>query len=72
MIHDFQPTTGDICRDAAGLPVKVEDIDIYDYVHFSVLDGSEEDAVEAGQMSHFAFVHRFIKLWSTGADRKAA
>jgi hypothetical protein len=51
----------DICRDPTGLRVKVEDIDIYDYVHFSVIiEGSDsgEDEAESGQMSHVAFARR--------------
>ena len=39
VVHDFQPGIGDICRDPTGLLVKVEDIDIYNYVHFSVIEG---------------------------------
>ena len=65
MIHDFRLVAGDICGDATGLRVKVEDIDIYDYVHFSVVESGEpedEDEVESGEMSHLAFVHRFTKV----------
>jgi hypothetical protein len=36
-MHNFQPGIGDICADPTGLQVKVEDIDIYNYVHFSVI-----------------------------------
>jgi hypothetical protein len=38
MMHNFQPGIGDICTDTTGLQVKVEDIDIYNYVHFSVIE----------------------------------
>ena len=65
MIHDFRLVAGDICGDGTGLRVKVEDIDIYDYVHFSVVESREsenEDEVESGEMSHLAFVHRFTKV----------
>jgi len=74
MMHDFQLAIGDICGDPTGLRVKVEDVDIYDYVHFSVLESSEQDADEAesGEMSHVAFVHRFTKLGNAFANRPAA
>jgi hypothetical protein len=63
MRRDVQLSTGDICGDATGLRVRVEDIDIYDYVHFSVVENSEaEDEAETGEMSHLAFVRRFTKV----------
>lgn len=64
MMPDSQLVRGDICRDPTGLRVKVEDVDIYDYVHFSVIEESNsgEDKEESGQMSHMAFAHRFTKL----------
>jgi hypothetical protein len=74
MMHDPQLARGDICRDPTGLEVMVEDVDIYDYVHFSVIERSDsgQDDVESGQMSHVAFVHRFTKLGNLFAYRKAA
>ena len=64
MTRDFQFVRGDICGDSTGLRVRIEDVDIYDYVHFSVVERSDsgEDEAESGQMSHVAFVHRFSKL----------
>jgi hypothetical protein len=63
MRRDVQLTTGDICGDTTGLRVRVEDIDIYDYVHFSVVENCEaEDEAETGEMSHLAFVRRFTKV----------
>ena len=52
MMHDSQLARGDICRDPTGLQVIVEDIDIYDYVHFSVIERSHpgQDDGESGQM----------------------
>jgi hypothetical protein len=63
MRRDFQTSIGDICGDATGLRVRVEDVDLYDYVHFSVIDSNDpaELQAEAGEMSHVAFVHRFTK-----------
>jgi hypothetical protein len=64
MRRDIQLAAGDICGDATGLRVKVEDVDIYNYVHFSVVENSEEveQEAEAGEMSHVAFTRRFTKL----------
>jgi hypothetical protein len=64
MMRDFQLARGDICGDSTGLRVRIEDVDIYDYVHFSVVEISDSGGVEeeSGQMSHVAFVHRFSKL----------
>lgn len=72
-MHDSEPSKGDICGDPTGLRVRVEDVDIYDYVHFSVIEGSDSgpDEAEPGQMSHVAFVHRFSKLGNMLAGRKA-
>ena len=63
MMYDFQLARGAICRDPTGLKVKVEDVDIYDYVHFSVIKrrDSGDGEAESGQMSHVAFAHRFSK-----------
>jgi hypothetical protein len=74
MMHDFQLAIGDICGDPTGLRVRVEDVDIYDYVHFSVIASSEpgENEVESGEMSHVAFVHRFSKLGNALANRRVA
>jgi hypothetical protein len=64
MRRDIQLATGDICGDVTGLRVRVEDVDIYDYVHFSVVENgdADEDEVETGEMSHVAFVRRFTKV----------
>jgi hypothetical protein len=74
MMHDFQLGRGDICGDPTGLRVRVEDIDIHGYVHFSAIGRSHSgnDDPESGQMSHAAFVHRFTKLGNMFTNRKAA
>jgi hypothetical protein len=74
MMSDFQLAPGDICGDPTGLRVKVEDVDIYDYVHFSVIQRSDsgEDEPELGEMSHVAFTHRFSKLGNIFTNSKAA
>jgi hypothetical protein len=73
MMYDFQLAIGDICGDPTGLLVRVEDIDVYDYVHFSVIESSTpEDEEEPGEMSHVAFCHRFNKLGNMWLNRTAA
>ena len=74
IMSDLQLAKGDICADPAGLRVRVEDVDIYDYVRFSVNKRSDsgEDKEESGQISHVAFVHRFTKLGNTVSDKKVA
>ena len=74
MMHDFQLAVGDICGDPTGLRVRVEDVDICDYVHFSVVESreQEDDEAESGEMSHVAFVHRFTKVGHSLANRIAA
>ena len=74
MVYDLQLATGDIYEDPTGLLVRVEDIDIYDYVHFSVIESSEpeDDEAESGDMSHVAFAHRFTKLGNMSLHRTAA
>jgi len=84
MIREYQLTIGDICGDRTGLRVKVEDVDIYDRVHFSVIEPStiameegdmeseEMSYEETGEMSYAAFIHRFTRLGQASALRKAA
>lgn len=74
MTRDFSVNTGDICEDPIGLRVRVDDVDIYDYVHFSVLENRERDDENtgSGEMSHIAFVHRFTKLGNMSGQRPVA
>jgi hypothetical protein len=74
MMYRVHLAIGDICEDPTGLLVRVEDIDIYDYVHFSVLESSTRgfDETESGEMSHVAFANRFIKLGNMLLNRTAA
>ena len=66
MMYDFELARGNICWDPTGLQVRIEEVDIYDYVHFSVIprsySGSGVAQAESGQMSHVAFAHRFSKV----------
>ena len=74
MMYDLQLSIGDICEDPTGLLVRVEDIDVYDYVHFSVIESSTRgfDETESGDMSHMAFAHRFTKLGNVWLHTTAA
>ena len=74
MVYDLQLSIGDICEDPTGLLVRVEDIDVYDYVHFSVIESSTRgfDETESGDMSHMAFAHRFTKLGNVWLRHTAA
>ena len=74
MVHDLQLAIGDICEDPTGLLVRVEDVDVYDYVHFSVVESSTWgfDETESGEMSHVAFAQRFTKLGNVWLHRTAA
>jgi hypothetical protein len=74
MMYGVHLAIGDICEDPTGLLVRVEDIDIYDYVLFSVIESSEpeDDKAGLGEMSHVAFAHRFTKLGNMFANRTAA
>ena len=74
MTREFRLAIGDVCGDPTGLRVRVEDIDIYDYVHFSIVEASEQDdeTGQSGEMSHVAFVHRFRRLNDMFDVRSAA
>jgi hypothetical protein len=73
MMYGVHLAIGDICEDPTGLLVRVEDIDIYDYIHFSVIESKpEDDEAEPGDMSHVAFAHRFNKLGNILLNRTYA
>jgi hypothetical protein len=74
MIRDYQLTIGDICGDRTGLRVRVEDVDIYNRVHFTVLEPAEAETNESGQgeMSYTAFVRRFTRIGNIWARGEAA
>ena len=72
MILDFQFLVGDICGDQTELRMQVEDVEIYNQVHFSVIESSEESEPGSGEMSYEAFVHRFTRIGHPRIDRRAA
>ena len=73
MMLEFQLARGDFFGDPTGLRVRVEDVDIYDYVHFCVIESSDSGEEHgSGQMSRVAFARRFTKLGNSLVNRKAA
>ena len=74
MMRDFSLAAGDICGDQTGLRVVVDDVDVYNYVHFSVIEIADYDDGDtaSGEMSHVAFVHRFTKLGHAFANQTSA
>ena len=72
MIRDFHLTIGDICGDRTGLRVQVEDVDIYNRVHFSVIDDAEESTSQSRDMSYHVFVHRFTRIGHSPINHQAA
>jgi hypothetical protein len=63
MIRHLQLTVGDVCGDATGLRVRVDDIDAYNRVHFSVVEDTEENWTMHGEMSREPFMHRFGRMY---------
>jgi hypothetical protein len=62
MSHKVEIKEGQSFQDRTGLTVRVEEIDGFDRVHFSV-SGDREDACAArGGMSSLAFVSRFTRV----------
>ena len=71
MMYDLQLSIGDICEDPTGLLVRVEDIDVYDYVHFSVIESSTRGFDETDQggfhgISAASRTHSFFLLLALG------
>ncbi len=69
-IHDVQLAVGDICEDTTGLRVRVDEIDLHNRVHFSVVGDDHEQNAVRGEMSRQAFSQRFFRMYS--ARRTAA
>jgi hypothetical protein len=53
---------GQTFQDGTGLTVRVGEIDASERVHFTVIKDRESVGVEDGEMSCFAFVHRFTRI----------
>jgi hypothetical protein len=53
---------GQTFQDGMGLTVRVGEIDASERVHFAVSKDRESVGVEDGEMSCFAFVHRFTRI----------
>ena len=53
---------GQTFQDGTGLTVRVGEIDASDRVHFAVIKDRESVCVRDGEMSCFAFIHRFTRI----------
>jgi hypothetical protein len=64
MPHTVEIKKGQTFQDGTGLTVRVGEIDASDRVHFSVIKDRESVCVGDGEMSYFAFIHRFTRIYS--------
>ena len=53
---------GQTFQDGTGLTVRVGEIDASERVHFAVIKDRESVCVGDGEMSYFAFIHRFTRI----------
>ena len=53
---------GQTFQDGTGLTVRVGEIDASERVHFAVIKDRESICVGDGEMSCFAFIHRFTRI----------
>ena len=53
---------GQTFQDGTGLTVRVGEIDAGERVHFTVIKDRESVCVGDGEMSYFAFIHRFTRI----------
>ena len=53
---------GQTFQDGTGLTVRVGEVDASDRVHFAVIKDRESVCVGNGEMSGFAFIHRFTRI----------
>ena len=53
---------GQTFQDGTGLTVRVGEIDASERVHFAVIKDRESVCVGDGEMSCFAFIHRFTRI----------
>jgi len=53
---------GQTFQDGTGLMVRVGEVDASDRVHFAVIRDRESVCVGDGEMSCFAFIHRFTRI----------
>ena len=62
MPHSGEIKKGQTFQDGTGLRVGVGEIDASERVHLSVIKDRETIGVGAGEMSRFAFLHRFTRI----------
>lgn len=53
---------GQTFQDGTGLTVRAGEIDASERVHFTVIKDRESVCVGDGEMSYFAFIHRFTRI----------
>ena len=64
MPRNIEVKEGQSFQDATGLSVKVQEVDAYDRVHFSVIEDQEAVCAGNGEMSYSAFIRRFTRTGS--------
>ena len=64
MSRNIEVKEGQSFQDRTGLTVRAGEIDANDRVHFSVTGDQEAACAEPGEMSYFAFIHRFTRIKS--------
>ena len=62
MPHAVGIKKGQTFQDGTGLTVRVGEIDASERVHFTVIKDRESVCVGDGEMSYFAFIHRFTRI----------
>jgi hypothetical protein len=62
MPRSIEVKEGQSFQDGTGLSVRVQQVDTYDRVHFSVIEDREAACAGLGEMSYFAFIHRFTRI----------
>ena len=62
MPHTVEIKKGQTFQDGTGLTVRVGEIDASERVHFAVIKDRESVCVGDGEMSCFAFIHRFTRI----------
>ena len=62
MPHTVEIKKGQTFQDGTGLTVRVGEIDASERVHFIVIKNRVSVGVGDGEMSYFAFTHRFTRI----------
>jgi hypothetical protein len=63
MLRNIEVKEGHSFHDGTGLSVRVREVEAHDRVHFSVIEEGEVAGLrQFGEMSYFAFIHRFTRI----------